>query len=209
MSQYDGYAGKILYIDLSTGAVTNIPTSDYSTRFLGGRGFAAKVYWDEMSPAVGSYDPENRLLFFTGPLAGFPALAGSRWTVCGKSPTTDREGFCYCNLGGHWGAHLRFAGYDGIVVHGKSPKPVYLLVQDSIVEIRDAGSLWGKGAAAARETLKAELGRSVRVVATGPAGEHLVPLATILADNDASGSCGFGAVMGSKNLKAIAVAGSG
>jgi len=209
MSQNDGYAGKILCVDLSTGAVTNIRTGDYSARFLGGRGIAAKVYWDEMSPQAGPYDPENRLLFFTGPLAGFPALAGSRWTVCGKSPTTDREGFSYCNLGGHWGAHLKFAGYDGVVVHGKSPKPVYLLVRDGTVETRDAGSLWGKGAAAAREALKAELGKSVKVVATGPAGEHLVPLASILADNDASGSCGFGAVMGSKNLKAIAVAGSG
>jgi len=209
MSQNDGYAGKILGVDLSTGAITDIRTSDYSTEFLGGRGIAAKIYWDETPPTAGPFNPENRLLFFTGPLAGFPALAGSRWTVCGKSPATERAGFCYCNLGGHWGAHLKFAGYDGIVVHGKSPKPVYLLVQDGIIDIRDAGSLWGKGAATAREALKAELGRSVKVVATGPAGENLVPLATILADNDASGSCGFGAVMGSKNLKAIAVAGSG
>jgi aldehyde:ferredoxin oxidoreductase len=209
MSQNDGYAGKILEVDLSTGAITNLRTSDYSTKFLGGRGIAAKLYWDTMSPSTRAFDPENRLLFFTGPLAGFPALAGSRWTVCGKSPTTEQEGFSYCNLGGHWGAHLKFAGYDGVVVHGKSPKPVYLLIRDNTVEIKDASALWGKGTIATREALKAELGKSVKVIAIGPAGERLVPLAILLADNDASGSCGFGAVMGSKNLKALAVSGSG
>jgi aldehyde:ferredoxin oxidoreductase len=209
MSQNDGYAGKILCVDLATGAVTNISTQDYSNRFVGGRGIAAKIYWDEVSPDVGPLHPDNRLLFFTGPLAGFPALAGSRWTVCGKSPIAEPVGFSYCNLGGHWGANLKFAGYDGIVIKGKSDEPVYLSIKDDTVQIRDAASLWGKGAAQTREVLKAELGKSVKVVAIGPAGEHLVPLASILADSDASGSCGFGAVMGSKNLKAIAVRGSG
>jgi len=209
MLQNDGYAGNILCVDLSTGAVTNLSKSDYSTRFLGGRGIAAKIYWDEVSPQTGSFDPDNCLLFFTGPLAGFPALAGSRWMVCGKSPIAEPEGFSYCNLGGHWGAHLKFAGYDGVVIKGKSDKPVYLSIQDETVQIRDASYLWGKGAAQTREELKAELGKSVKVVAIGPAGEHLVPLSILLADNDASGSGGFGAVMGSKNLKAIVVAGSG
>jgi aldehyde:ferredoxin oxidoreductase len=204
-----GYAGKILRLDLSAGSVAHVPTEDYSSRFVGGRGIAAKIYWDEVSPDVGPFDPDNRLLFFIGPLAGFPALAGSRWTVCGKSPIAEPVGFSYCNLGGHWGARLKFAGYDGIVVQGRSEKPVYILIEDGAVQTRDAGFLWGKGAAEVRNALKAELGNSVRVVAIGPAGEHLVPLATLLADNDASGSCGFGAVMGSKNLKAIAVRGEG
>ena len=209
MSEEAGYAGKILRVDLSSGSTATVETSEYAPKFIGGRGIAAKIYWDEVSPQVDPFDPENRLLFFTGPVAGFAQLAGSRWQVCGKSPATDTKHFCYCNLGGHWGAGLKFAGYDGLIIQGKSDKPVYLLIRDDTVEIRDAASLWGKGAVRVRETLKAELGNSVRVVATGPAGDNLVSFASLQADNDSSGSCGFGAVMGSKNLKAIAVRGSG
>src|SRR4030042_1194734 len=127
MAENYGYADKIPRVDLSSGSITHIPTRDYSDRFVGGRGIAAKIYWDEVSRDVGPFDPDNRLLFFTGPLAGFPGLAGSRWTVCGKSPITDPECFSYSNLGGHWGAKLKFAGYDGIVVQGRSDKPVYIL----------------------------------------------------------------------------------
>jgi aldehyde:ferredoxin oxidoreductase len=181
---------------------------DYTDRFLGGRGIAAKIYWDEMSPQTDALAPESRLILMTGPLAGFPGLSGSRWTVCGKSPVTDPELFCTCNLGGSWGSQLKLAGYDGIVVQGRAVKPVYLLVQDDNVELRNASALWGKGTFAVRDTLKAELGSSFRVVACGPAGENGVLYASLLADEDASGSGGFGAVMGSKNLKAIAVRGS-
>ncbi|MFC1943952.1 aldehyde ferredoxin oxidoreductase family protein [Chloroflexota bacterium] len=209
MAENDGYAGKILRVDLSSGEITGIPTRDYSDGFLGGRGIAAKVYWDEVPPDVGPFDPGNRLLFFTGPLAGFPALAGSRWTVCGKSPITERESFSYCNLGGNWGVKLKFAGYDGIIVQGKSARPVYILVRDDAVQIKDASGLWGKGAAQTRGALKEEMGKSAAVVAIGPGGENMVSSAVLLAEQDASGSCGFGAVMGSKNLKAIAVMGSG
>jgi len=209
MSQEAGYAGKILRVDLSSGSVSSARTLDHAERFVGGRGIAAKIYWDEVSPEIGAFDPQNRLIFVTGPLAGFTGLAGSRWQVCGKSPATDTEQFCYSNLGGSWGAQLKFAGYDGLIIQGKADKPVYLAIEDDTVEIRDASHLWGKSTLSVREILKAELGNSVRVVATGPAGEHLVSFASLLADNDASGSCGFGAVMGSKNLKAIAVRGSG
>ena len=202
-----GYAGKILTVDLSSGSTTDLPTADYTDRFLGGRGIAAKIYWDEVSPQTGALDPESRLMFMTGPLAGFPGLSGSRWTVCGKSPVTNPEQFCTCNLGGSWGAQLKLAGYDGIVVQGRSDKPVYLFVQDDTIELRDASALWGRGTFEVRDTLKGELGSSVRVVACGPAGENGVLFASLLADEDASGSGGFGAVMGSKNLKAIAVRG--
>ncbi len=181
---------------------------DYADRFIGGRGLAAKIYWDEVPPEVKPFDPENRLIFTIGPLAGFSGLAGSRWQVAGKSPTTTPEQFSYCNLGGHWGVHLRFAGYDGVIIQGKSDKPVYLLIEDDAVEIRDASALWQKGAIKTRNALKQELGNSIRVVASGPAGDNLVRFATLQADHDASGSCGFGAVMGSKKLKAIAVRGS-
>ena len=209
MSRFRGYAGKILRVDLSSGRISKISTQDYAEIFLGGRGIAARLYWEEVLPDVGPFDPDNRLLFFTGPLAGFMGLAGSRWQVCGKSPATDTESFCYANLGGSWGAQLKFSGYDGLVIQGKANRPVYLFIQDDIVEVRDASALWGKPAIQTREALKAELGRQVRVVTTGTAGDYLVSFATLLADDDASASCGFGAVMGSKNLKAIAVRGSG
>jgi aldehyde:ferredoxin oxidoreductase len=208
MAEQYGYAGKILKVDLSSGELVYLRTMEYTERFLGGRGIAAKIYWDEQSPKTGAMDPESRLMFMTGPLAGFPGLSGSRWTVCGKSPVTDPETFCTCNLGGSWGAHLKLAGYDGIVIHGRADKPVYLFVQDNTVELRDASTLWGQRTFYVRDRLKEELGSSVRVVACGPAGENRVLFASLLADEDASGSGGFGAVMGSKNLKAIAVRGN-
>jgi len=209
MTQQYGYAGKILRVDLSSGKINTVPTSDYADRFLGGRGFAAKIYWDEVPANVKAFDPENLMIFVTGPLAGFSGLSGSRWQVCGKAPAMYPEEFSYCNLGGRWGWQLKCAGYDALVVAGKSEKPVYLFIQDDLVEIKDASALWGKSTVETREILKDELGSSFAVVACGPAGENLVSYAIILADNDASGSSGFGAVMGSKKLKAIAVSGRG
>ncbi len=209
MSGEFGYAGKILKVDLSSGSITDIPTDKYADKFIGGGGIAAKIWWDELIPEISAFDPENRLIFITGPLGGLPKLGGSRWLICGKSPGTEPEHFSYSNLGGTWGAHLKFAGYDGIVVQGKSEKPVYLLVQDGDAELRDARALWGRSTIETRDLLKVELGSVVRVVATGPAGENLVSMASTLADDDASGTGGFGAVMGSKNIKAIAVRGNG
>jgi len=174
-----GYAGKILRVDLSSGSISDTPTMDYAEKFVGGRGIAAKIYWDEVPPEVNAFDAENRLIFATGPLGGLPALSGSRWQVCGKSPSSTPQQFCYGNLGG------------------------------SVVELRDASSLWGRGAIETREILKDELGVTARVVAIGPAGENMAIMSTLLADNDASGSGGLGAVMGSKGLKAIVVGGTG
>lgn len=202
-----GYAGNILRVDLSTGNVNKVPIEDYADLFLGGRGIAAKIYWDEVPPGIDAFDPENRLLFVTGPIAGVPGFAGSRWQVCGKSPIHDQ--FSYCNLGGSWGPQLKFAGYDALVVYGKADKPVYLWIDGDRVEIEEATHLVGKGAIYCREKLKEELGKSVRVLAVGPAGDNRVVFAILVADNDATGSSGLGAVMGSKNLKAIAVRGKG
>lgn len=203
MADSPGYAGHILRADLSTGDISTVATADYADLYLGGRGMAAKVHWDEVPPHVGAFDRDNRLVFMTGPVAGVPGFAGSRWQLSGKSPVGNR--FSYCNLGGSWGAELKFAGYDGLVVHGRGDRPVYLWIDDGHVELRDAGHLVGLGAISCREKLKEELGKSVRVVTVGPAGDNRVTLATVLADNDATGSGGLGAVFGSKNLKAIAV----
>lgn len=208
MAEQFGYAGKILRVDLSSGEISHVPTMDYASRFLGGRGLAAKVYWDEVAPSVGAFDPENRIIFSVGPLAGFSGLAASRWQVAGKSPTTTPEQFSYCNMGGHWGAQLKFAGYDGIIIQGKSSKPVYLFIENDVVELRDASGLWQKGAVKTQEILEKELGNSMRIVSTGPAGDNLVRIASLTADHHSSGSMGFAAVLGSKKLKAIAVRGS-
>ena len=207
VEQY-GYAGDILKVDLSSGSITHLPTMDYSDRFLGGRGIAAKLYWDQVSPEVQAFDPKNLLIMITGPLAGFPGLAGSRWQVCGKSPATIPQHFSYCNMGGSWGAELKFAGYDGLVIEGKSDGPVYVFIEDDTIEIKDASHLWGKGAIETRNSLKGELGSSARVLAIGPAGENMVVFANLLADDDSTGSNGLGAVMGAKNLKAVVVRGS-
>ncbi|MBW1903099.1 MAG: hypothetical protein JRJ20_15945, partial [Deltaproteobacteria bacterium] len=201
-----GYAGKILRADLSSGSIEMIPTSEYADRFLGGRGIAAKVSWDEVPPEVGAFDEGNRLIFATGPLCGLPVLGSSRWEVCGKSAYTTPEHFNYCNMGGKWGAYLKFAGYDAVIVQGKSEKPVYLLLKENAAEIKDASALWGKGAIETRESLKRETGKSAKIVGVGPAGENMTVFASLQADNDASGGGGLGATMGSKRLKAIVVA---
>ena len=207
MSKF-GYSGAILKVDLSRRQTVNLPTDDYADRFIGGRGLAAKLYWDQVPPQTKAFDPENCLIFVTGPMAGFTGLAGSRWQVCGKSAAMEPQFFSHGNLGGSWGAWLKFAGYDAIAIQGASGKPVYLFVHDGIAEIKDASFIWGKTAPETQEILKTELGKEVRVAATSPAGEKLVSFASVLADDDSSGSSGFGSVMGSKKLKAVAVAGN-
>ena len=202
-----GYTGKILEVDLSRGQTATFPTDEYADRFIGGMGLAAKLYWDKVPPRTRAYDPENLLVFANGPLAGFARLAGSRWQVCGKAASMEPQFFAPANLGGSWGAWLKFAGYDAIAVQGSLEKPGYLFLHDGVVEFKDAAHLWGKDAGETQGILKAELGKGVRVVATGQAGENKVSFSTILADEGAAGSSGFGGVMASKKLKAVAVAG--
>ncbi|MBI2934933.1 MAG: hypothetical protein HYY29_05115 [Chloroflexi bacterium] len=209
MNSMPGYAGRIARVDLSTGAVSHIPTENYSQDCVGGQGIAARIYWDEVPASVRAFDPGNRLIFANGPCAGFQGLAGARWVVFGKSPATDPEFFSHCNLGGSWGVQLKAAGFDALVVQGKADSPVYLLIEDGKVKLREATRLWGKGAIQVQKILKTMHGASTRVVAAGPAGDNMVVLANLMADNDSSGTGSLGAVMGSKNLKAIAVKGSG
>ncbi|MFC1899436.1 aldehyde ferredoxin oxidoreductase N-terminal domain-containing protein [Chloroflexota bacterium] len=202
-----GYTDSILLYDLSCNETSRLPTSDYTESFLGGRGLATRLYWQLSHPEMPVFGPDNPLIIATGPLAGFTGLAGSRWQICAKSPSVTPESFSYSNFGGSWGAHLKFAGFDALVIKGILKKPGYIFIHDGICELRDARHIWGKGAAQTRAILKSELGEATRVLAIGPAGENLVSFASLLADDDASGSSGIGAVMGSKNLKAIAVIG--
>ncbi|MGD0660018.1 MAG: aldehyde ferredoxin oxidoreductase N-terminal domain-containing protein [Syntrophorhabdales bacterium] len=206
MAEY-GYAGEILKVDLSIGKIMREATSDYAARFVGGRGFAAKLYWDMVPDNARALEPENCLIYATGPATGFSGIAGCRWQICGKSPAHDPEAFSYANLGGKWGPALKSAGFDALAVQGKADKPVYLYIHDGLAEIRDASILWGQSTFDTIDSIRSEIGREVSVVTTGPAGENRVVFATALADEGASGGSGFGGVMGSKNLKAVAVAG--
>ncbi len=204
-----GWCGRILKIDLGSESVSDLDTRSYSDRFLGGRGIADRLYWELNRPEIGAFDPENHLIFMTGPLGATGAQGASRFIVAGKSPMKNPEGFCYGNLGGFFGPFLKRAGWDGIVITGRARRPVYLHIHDGNVDFMDGGGLRGKGVYATREALKAAHGSAVRIVTTGPAGENLCRGANIMTDNEGSATGGFGAVMGSKNLKAIAVNGTG
>ncbi|MBW2143708.1 MAG: hypothetical protein JRG75_04845, partial [Deltaproteobacteria bacterium] len=168
-------------------------------------GIAAKLFWDGVPPETNAFDPANALIFATGPLAGIPVIGGSRWVICGKSPVTTPHHFSQCNLGGNWGLKLKSEGYDAIMVQGRAERPSYLFLHDGTWELKDGSGIWGKGAIETRAIIKGELGNKIGVAAIGPAGENMAIMATVLADDDASGSGGFGAVMGSKNLKAVVV----
>jgi len=202
------YAGKILTVDLNTGKSGELDTFYYADRFLGGRGIASGLYWDLAAPETGAYDEKNPLIISLGPLAGIPALGGSRWGIYAKSPFPENEKFCYGNLGGYFGAELKFAGYDGLVITGKAPQTSILFISDSSVSILSAEDLRGKSTVETFSEVKERTGSKAKVLSIGPAGENMVPLATVFADGDASCSGGMGAVMGSKNLKAVAVRGS-
>ncbi len=207
--EISGYAGEILMVNLSEGRCDGLPTAAYAEKFLGGRGTAARIYW-EMAPfKAKAFDPENCLIAMTGPVTGFPGIAGgSRWQICSTSPVRQPETFSYANLGERWGTRLKLAGFDGLVVQGRAEKPCYLYIDNDTVAIRDASSLWGKSSFEAGDALKAELGREVSVLTIGPAAENLVTFATLITDDGASGASGLGSVMGSKQLKAVVVSGN-
>ncbi|OGO30800.1 MAG: hypothetical protein A2Z29_03890 [Chloroflexi bacterium RBG_16_56_11] len=202
-----GYAGKILKVDLSAAKTTESDTVDYAGRFLGGRGIAARLFWDMVPAGASATGPDNCLVCAAGPVTGFSGLAGNRWVICGKSLLRQPEFFSYGNLGGKWGPALKSAGYDALAVRGRAEKPVYLYIHDGIVETKDASSLWGLSTFDTSEIIREQLGKGVSVLCIGPAAENLVSFATALADGGASVSGGLGGVMGSKNLKAIAVSG--
>jgi len=208
-SKIYGWCGKILKIDLSDSKIFELQTMDYADRFLGGRGIATRIYWEEVGSDVKAFDPENCLIFMSGPLGATGTQGTSRFELVGKSPMLMPEGFCYGNLGGFFGPYLKKAGYDGVVITGRSEKPVYVWIHDGKADILDASLLWGKGVYHVRDMLKETHGKNVRFVATGVAGENLCRNANVITDNEGSATGGFGAVMGSKNLKAVAVSGQG
>jgi aldehyde:ferredoxin oxidoreductase len=204
-----GYMGKLLRVDLTNGALHDEPLNEsYVQEYLGGSGLAARYLYDLLDASTDPLGPENPLLFLTGPLVGTSAPACGRYEVCARSPLTGLWG--ESNSGGFFGPEMRFAGYDGILITGRSETPVCLTIVDGLASLRPAEHLWGQDTYATQEAIQSELRDSrVRVACIGPAGENLVKYAAIMNDHGrAAGRTGMGAVMGSKKLKAIAVRGS-
>lgn len=206
----NGWTGTVLRINLTERTVTKEPLNEqWAREYVGGRGLGARYLTEEMDPTVDALSPDNKLLFVTGPLTGTSASCGSRYMVVTKGPLTNA--ITTSNSGGYWGPELKFAGYDMVILEGRASSPCYLWVYNETVEIREADHLWGRTVWETEERLRAELGVPDTIIASiGPAGENLVRFACIMNDlHRAAGRSGVGAVMGSKNLKAIAVRGTG
>ncbi|MBZ9606991.1 aldehyde ferredoxin oxidoreductase family protein [Clostridium estertheticum] len=203
-----GYNGKILRINLKDKTIkVEVLDLKQAKKFIGGRGLGTKIFMDEVDPRVDPLSPENKLIIITGPLTGTPVPTGGRYMVVTKSP---QSGTIACsNSGGYWGAEFKATGYDMIIFEDKADAPVYLTIIDDKVEIKDASSLWGKLVTETTDILRKEMPDKSRVMTIGPAGEGLSNMAAIMNDYDrAAARSGVGAVMGSKNLKAIVVKGS-
>jgi aldehyde:ferredoxin oxidoreductase len=203
-----GWMGKILSVNLSERTITTLDTETYCERFIGGLGIGEKLYWDAAQFDNDAFHPDNPLIFMTGPLAATTAPAAPRWTACGKSPLMFPEMFYSGSLSGFWGAELKKAGYDGVIITGRSKYPVYLLIHDEKVEIKDARHLWGAKNSETQKAIRNEAGQQVKLMTIGPGAENSSRIGTIFTDVAGSGSRGFGSIMGAKNLKAVAVCGS-
>ena len=203
-----GYMGKLLDVDLASGTMKDLPLDEGMCHdLIGGYGIGSRMLYDLIKPGIDPLGPENVLGFFTGPFTGTPALSGSRYVVVCKSPLTNTWGDA--NSGGTWGPNLKFAGYDGVILHGKAERPTYILIEDGKASIHDAGELWGKTVDQTDALLKERHGSNAVVACIGPAGEKLSLISCVMNDTGrAAGRSGVGAVMGSKNLKAIVVKGS-
>jgi aldehyde:ferredoxin oxidoreductase len=205
------WAGKILHVDLEKKKIWKEDLNQKQAfEYVGGRGVNARLLWDLIKePGIDAFSPDNVLIFGTGMLTGTTAPSSGRTTITCKGAVTNL--YLKTNMGGHWGAELKFAGYDHVVFYHKSAKPVYLWVNDSDVELRDAKHLWGLNVRETDETIKRDNNEpDARVTCIGPAGENLVRFASVMNSvYHAAARGGAGAVMGSKNLKAVGVKGSG
>ena len=203
-----GWIGTILRVNLTEGTIKKEPLNMQDANdFVGARGLGTKYYCNEVDPKVDPLSAENKLIFMTGPLTGTAACSAGRYEVVSKSPLTGIIGAA--NSGGHFGPELKYAGYDGIIFEGKAEKPVILHIEDDLVELLDAEDLWGQGVHEVTDALEERFGK-VRVSTIGTPGERGMLFAGVINDkNRAAGRGGMGAVMGSKNLKAVVVRGTG
>ena len=209
MATYGGWAGKVLHVDLSTGRIWTDDTIERYKDYLGGTGIGYKVMWDEVPAGTKPHDPDNRIIFAVGPLAGTGAPCNGRtaittlWPTCWPQPLVATG-----HMGGQFAAKLKYAGYDAIVIKGRADRPVWLSIVDQQVVIQDARRLWGQGIRRTTLAISQIMGPEAVVAAIGPAGENLVPMSNVM--NSVSHSAGgIGSVMGSKNLKAIGIVGTG
>ena len=205
-----GYKGKILYVDLSSGRLkTGSFDEDFAKAYIGGTGFGIKTLIDNQAPGIDPFDPANPLIYAVGAVSGtMVPCAASKFGVFAKSPESHLLGESYST--GRFGAELKHAGYDIVVIKGKAPKPVYLWIDDESVQMMDASHLWGKTTWETEEIIRNDLGdQLIRVSAIGQGGENLVKTACLINDHfRAAGRTGMGAIAGSKNLKAVAVRGT-
>ena len=203
------YTGKVLHVDLTAQKTTDESLNfQWAREFIGGKGLEARYLYERLRQHTDPLSPDNLFMIWTGPLTGTIAPSSGKYCVVTKSPQTNL--YCDSHAGGVFGVELKFAGYDGLIVRGKAPQPVFLYIEDGRTEIHPATDLWGKNAHDTEDALKARLGESVAVMAIGQAGERLVRFACISTSYFRQhGRGGVGAVMGSKNLKAIAVRGTG
>lgn len=203
-----GWTGTTLRINLSTGEIKREPTNMKDAKlFLGARGLATKIFSDEVSAKVDPLSPENKLIFAPGPLSGTFAPSMGRYDVVTKGPLNGT--IAASNSGGSFGPEMKFAGYDMLILEGVAQKPVYIWIKDEKVEIRDASALWGKNVMDTTDMLRDATDEDAKVACIGPAGEKKVLFASIMNEmHRAAGRSGVGAVMGSKNLKAVVVSGS-
>lgn len=203
-----GYRGKMVRINLTdkTFKFEELKHEE-ALRFIGGRGFGSKIMFDEVDPNIDAFDPANKVIIATGPMTGTPTPAGGRYMVVTKSPLTGT--IASSNSGGFWGAEMKFAGYDAIIIEGKSEKPVSIFIEDDKIEFRDATNVWGKTTIETTNILMKDAPKKSKVLCIGPAGENLSKIAAVMNDlNRAAGRSGVGAVVGSKNLKAIVIKGN-
>jgi len=203
-----GYAGTTLRIDLTSKKIIKEPLKqEWVDEYIGGRGLTAKILFDENPPMVDPYDEENIFIIAMGPLNGHFLPASGKTHFCTKSPATG--GYGDSNMGGHFGVNMKYAGYDVTILKGKARQPSYILIDDDNIEIRSAEKYWGKYSADVEEEMKKDLGEDFQILTIGPAGENLVKFACISHDfGRQAGRIGIGAVLGSKNVKAIAVRGT-
>ncbi len=204
-----GYSGKILRVNLSNDKISiEHPEEIFYRKYIGGEGFVAYYLLKELKPKTDPLGPENKLIFATGPITGVSIAGAGRSSVGAKSPLTN--GFGESEVGGYWGAELKRAGFDAIIVEGKAKSPIFIWIKNGNVEIRDASHIWGKTTGEAQKIIKEELDdKLVHISQIGPGGESLVRYACVINDlRSAAGRTGMGAVMGSKNLKAVVVRGN-
>ncbi|SNR98456.1 aldehyde:ferredoxin oxidoreductase [Anaerovirgula multivorans] len=204
-----GYQNKVLRIDLNNKANSTEPLNmEWARQYIGGKGLGIKYLFEELKPGTDPFSPENKLIFMAAPLTGTTVPCSGKLAIISRSPATGT--ILDCSIGGHIASEIKFAGYDAVIIEGAVDTPSYIYIEDEKVEILSAHELWGKGSHETETTLLHRYGKDCKILSIGPAGENLIPMACINSDYyRQAGRGGIGAVMGSKNIKAIVVKGNG